>query len=233
MPLSTEQLVQQIHDSPTRIVLAATGGGSRAIADLLEVPGGSRTFLEAVVPYSPPAWPPGWAARRKKPVRPPPPGQWPWSPFSAPGSRRVRDKDGLQLNCRPTARGWSGLHGQPGHRSAETRPASRSRRPANGRPHRRLVAATAKGPPHPGGRGAPGRPTPVERRGRGVRTGRTAENRIARRRTSASSREPKRRKPGKTCSWARLRSHVSARPAHRRKPSSPGPSIPCTSAIAA
>jgi hypothetical protein len=50
-----EQLVQQIHDSPTRIVLAATGGGSRAIADLLEVPGGSRTLLEAVVPYSAPA----------------------------------------------------------------------------------------------------------------------------------------------------------------------------------
>jgi hypothetical protein len=53
--LSPEQLVEQIHDSPTRIVLAATGGGSRAIADLLEVPGASRTLLEAVVPYSPPA----------------------------------------------------------------------------------------------------------------------------------------------------------------------------------
>ena len=46
------QLVQQIHDSHTLIVLAATGGGSRAIADLLEVPGASRTLLEAFVPYS-------------------------------------------------------------------------------------------------------------------------------------------------------------------------------------
>jgi nicotinamide mononucleotide (NMN) deamidase PncC len=55
MVLSTEQLVEQIHDSPTRIVLAATGGGSRAVAELLEVPGGSRTLLEAVVPYSAPA----------------------------------------------------------------------------------------------------------------------------------------------------------------------------------
>ena len=55
MLLTPEQLVQQIHDSPTRIVLAAAGGGSRAIADLLEVPGGSRTLLEAVVPYSAPA----------------------------------------------------------------------------------------------------------------------------------------------------------------------------------
>ncbi len=52
MLLSTEQLAQQIHDSPTRVVLAASGGGSRAIADLLEVPGGSRTLLEAIVPYS-------------------------------------------------------------------------------------------------------------------------------------------------------------------------------------
>ncbi|MCE5303653.1 MAG: CinA family protein [Planctomycetaceae bacterium] len=52
MILSPEQLVEQIHDAPHRIVLAAAGGGSRAIADLLEVPGGSRTLLEAVVPYS-------------------------------------------------------------------------------------------------------------------------------------------------------------------------------------
>ena len=37
---------------PRGIVLAVTGGGSRAIADLLAVPGGSRTLLEAVVPYS-------------------------------------------------------------------------------------------------------------------------------------------------------------------------------------
>ena len=34
------------------MVLAITGGGSRAIAELLEQPGGSRTLLEAVVPYS-------------------------------------------------------------------------------------------------------------------------------------------------------------------------------------
>jgi hypothetical protein len=53
--LFPEQLVEQIHDSPTRIVLATAGGGSRAIADLLEVPGASRTLLEAVVPYSAPA----------------------------------------------------------------------------------------------------------------------------------------------------------------------------------
>jgi hypothetical protein len=52
MTIAVDQLVQQIHDSPMRIVLAATGGGSRAIADLLEVPGASRTLLEAFVPYS-------------------------------------------------------------------------------------------------------------------------------------------------------------------------------------
>jgi nicotinic acid mononucleotide adenylyltransferase len=52
MNASTDQLVQQIHDSQLRIVLAAAGGGSRAIAELLDVPGGSRTLFEAVVPYS-------------------------------------------------------------------------------------------------------------------------------------------------------------------------------------
>ncbi|MDZ4819375.1 MAG: hypothetical protein SGJ20_10420 [Planctomycetota bacterium] len=48
-------LIQQVHDSPCQAVLAITGGGSRAIAELLEVPGGSRTLLEAIVPYSPAA----------------------------------------------------------------------------------------------------------------------------------------------------------------------------------
>ena len=49
--MSIPQLVQQIHASPRQIVLALTGG-SRAIAELLEVPGGSGTVLEVVVPYS-------------------------------------------------------------------------------------------------------------------------------------------------------------------------------------
>lgn len=44
-------MIEKIHASDTRIVLAASGGGSRAIAELLEVPGASRTVLEAVVPY--------------------------------------------------------------------------------------------------------------------------------------------------------------------------------------
>jgi nicotinamide mononucleotide (NMN) deamidase PncC len=52
MNFSADQLVQQIHDTPTRIVLAITGGGSRAVSDLLEVPGASRTLLDAQIPYS-------------------------------------------------------------------------------------------------------------------------------------------------------------------------------------
>ena len=35
-----------------QLVVAVTGGGSQAIADLLTVPGASATVLEAVVPYS-------------------------------------------------------------------------------------------------------------------------------------------------------------------------------------
>ena len=40
-----------MHASGRQAVLAITGGGSGAIAELLRVPGGSRLLLEAVVPY--------------------------------------------------------------------------------------------------------------------------------------------------------------------------------------
>src|SRR2546428_2348082 len=42
-----------MHASGRQAVLAITGGGSGAIAELLRVPGGSRLLLEAVVPYDP------------------------------------------------------------------------------------------------------------------------------------------------------------------------------------
>jgi len=45
-------LVTRIHASPTMAVLVVTGGGAQALADLLAVPGASRTVLEALVPYS-------------------------------------------------------------------------------------------------------------------------------------------------------------------------------------
>ena len=48
-------LVSAIHASANRAVVAVTGGGSKAISQLLEVPGASRTLLEGVVPYSQPA----------------------------------------------------------------------------------------------------------------------------------------------------------------------------------
>jgi nicotinic acid mononucleotide adenylyltransferase/nicotinamide mononucleotide (NMN) deamidase PncC len=54
-PISVRTLVEKIHAAPVLAVLALTGGGSRAVAELLEVPGGSRTLLEAVVPYSEPS----------------------------------------------------------------------------------------------------------------------------------------------------------------------------------
>jgi glycerol-3-phosphate cytidylyltransferase-like family protein len=49
---SKTSLVTQLHDSPWKLVLAITGGGSGALAALLETPGASRTVLEAIVPYS-------------------------------------------------------------------------------------------------------------------------------------------------------------------------------------
>lgn len=47
-----QQLVERIHSSGKHLVLSITGGGSGAIAALLEVPGASATVLEAVVPYA-------------------------------------------------------------------------------------------------------------------------------------------------------------------------------------
>ncbi|HEV7225335.1 MAG TPA: hypothetical protein VGN42_21695 [Pirellulales bacterium] len=52
MSPTAEELVRAVHAAPLALVLAATGGGSRAIASLLETPGASRTVLEAAVPYS-------------------------------------------------------------------------------------------------------------------------------------------------------------------------------------
>ena len=45
-------LISGLHATSHPTVLAITGGGSQAISRLLEVPGGSRTVLEATVPYA-------------------------------------------------------------------------------------------------------------------------------------------------------------------------------------
>ncbi len=47
-----EQRIRAFHGSGRQAVLAITGGGSAAISRLLAVPGGSRSVLEAVVPYA-------------------------------------------------------------------------------------------------------------------------------------------------------------------------------------
>ncbi len=83
---STQELVSQIHAAPGQIVLAVTGGGSRAIADLLEVPGGSRTLLEAVVPYSAAALAEFFGAAPSSLVPLAPLGRWQWRRFSAAGA---------------------------------------------------------------------------------------------------------------------------------------------------
>lgn len=45
-------LIAAIHTSRYQTVVSVTGGGSKAISQLLEIPGASQTVLEAVVPYS-------------------------------------------------------------------------------------------------------------------------------------------------------------------------------------
>ncbi len=50
--LIEQALIEQIHASGRRLVLSLTGGGSGAMAALLQVPGASASVLEAIVPYS-------------------------------------------------------------------------------------------------------------------------------------------------------------------------------------
>ncbi|MFO0819529.1 MAG: hypothetical protein U1A77_16390 [Pirellulales bacterium] len=52
--LPTES-IQRLHQAGRSFVLAVTGGGATAISWLLSVPGGSRSILEATVPYAPAA----------------------------------------------------------------------------------------------------------------------------------------------------------------------------------
>jgi hypothetical protein len=51
MDPSLRRLIEALHAGPCRYVVAVTGGGTGAVAALLAVPGGSRTVLEALVPY--------------------------------------------------------------------------------------------------------------------------------------------------------------------------------------
>src|SRR5215471_10065879 len=44
-------MIADVHASGRQAVLAITGGGTGAIAEMLRVPGGSRFLLEAIVPY--------------------------------------------------------------------------------------------------------------------------------------------------------------------------------------
>ena len=46
------ELIQEVHHSGRQLVLAVTGGGSKAISQLLDVAGASNTILEATVPYA-------------------------------------------------------------------------------------------------------------------------------------------------------------------------------------
>ncbi len=46
-------LIVSLHNSDGKFVIAATGGGSSAVSELLAVPGASRTVIEGTVPYDP------------------------------------------------------------------------------------------------------------------------------------------------------------------------------------
>ena len=52
MDAAWSQMIAAMQASGRQGVLAITGGGTGAIAELLRVPGGSRLLLEAIVPYN-------------------------------------------------------------------------------------------------------------------------------------------------------------------------------------
>ena len=52
MDAKLKEAIEGIHASPTKAVIAATGGGAQALTWLLGVPNASRTVLEITVPYA-------------------------------------------------------------------------------------------------------------------------------------------------------------------------------------
>ncbi|HEX6962257.1 MAG TPA: hypothetical protein VF175_10350 [Lacipirellula sp.] len=52
IPSDWQEVARAIHGSGRQMVIAVTGGGTGALAALLQTPGASRSILEAVVPYS-------------------------------------------------------------------------------------------------------------------------------------------------------------------------------------
>ena len=47
------ELIQKIHETPFKTVIAVTGGGTEVIGELLKRGNGSKTLIEAIIPYDP------------------------------------------------------------------------------------------------------------------------------------------------------------------------------------
>ena len=50
--LDNKQAIQLLHQVPRAFILAITGGGSSALAQLLAEPGASNTIMDSIIPYS-------------------------------------------------------------------------------------------------------------------------------------------------------------------------------------
>ena len=53
MQRDIENVLKQIYQTNSKVVITAAGGGASAIAWIQSVPGSSRTFLKGLVPYHP------------------------------------------------------------------------------------------------------------------------------------------------------------------------------------
>ncbi len=178
MSQTIEQLVERIHASQGRVMIVSSGGGGRAIAALMEVPGASRTLLEAVVPYSEAAMVAWLGGRPDK--------------FCAPRTARAMAMAAFLKACSYGGRrlhpGGDSLYRQPGFRPAQAWAPPYPCGPADRPGDRHVVAATGKRPPQPGRGRTPGEPAGVEHRGGGLPRRRAARLGTARRRTNRESR---------------------------------------------
>ena len=176
-------LIEQIHASGRRVVLAITGGGSGAIGELLRVPGGSRTLVEAIVPYE-------TTALAAVPGRRAGPGV-------QRGDRRGHGLPGARAGAGARSggdgHGGAGRDGEPGQRPAQEGRAPLPHRRRHRRRGRRDVHRPGQGSPGPRGRG--GRRGAGDRRRAGprLRGGHPEHRRACSTRPTGSSRDIGRR----------------------------------------
>ena len=122
------KILEKIHAAPPRAVVYVTGGAAQAITWLVELPGSSRTLIEAAIPYSPSAVADLLGHTPKK--------------FTSPETARALAEKAYEKGLGWTGRGGAchrhRLYGLTRHAAAQTGKASSNRRGAGKESHYHL-----------------------------------------------------------------------------------------------